>query len=50
MEALHVRCEDVEGVATNRHQRDESNLRAFENPVNLSDYAAREPLSSARSR
>jgi len=37
MEALHVRCEDVEGVATNRHRRDEFNLRVFENPVNLSD-------------
>jgi hypothetical protein len=37
MEALHVRCEDVEGVATSRHRRDEFKLRAFATAVNLSD-------------
>jgi len=37
MEALHVLWKDVEGVATSRHRRDEFNLRAFANAVNLSD-------------
>jgi hypothetical protein len=39
MEALHVLLEDVEGVATSRHRRDEFTLRAFANAVNLSDSA-----------
>ena len=39
MEALHVLVllEDVEGVATSRHRRDEFNPRAFGHSVNLSD-------------
>jgi hypothetical protein len=41
-------------VATSRHRRDEFNLRAFENPVNLSslvvdDYCEFNQYDSARS-